>query len=370
MTLDRMLLIPNPNAGSVSKRNCRELALWGGRSSRLDVYVPSDLNELQDVANSNLEHAVMAALGGDGTQKEVINAVIRARQKAGIDERRIYTALLRGGRGCGLASEVDARKDWRSDVNLIKNYQGHLRGLPFVEVPLMEIRYGNSEADLAACQPVHFTFKGEGWDGLVINKNKELKDSVKGKFWSRVGEGLLGYFVAGLMAIKEEWKLRHIDRKATFKVNSGRAFSVDDRGVLREIEGDALGDLIDQRKEGAVREVIFGSSRYLGYRMDAFYNTQATRIMEDGPYLETRVIQGELGKLLRGILPAGFRTWSVPQSEHISSYLAKDVTLTVLGGESLPLQIGGDAYGDVSMVNVKISEYKLMVVDYAKLRAA
>jgi diacylglycerol kinase family enzyme len=316
-------VILNANAKRV---NARVKESFEAIVPRDDLFFSRSMEEALEHAKTIIErrYDTVLAGGGDGTITNTMNMLLRASARSGARHLLPDIGILRLGTGNGLAS-MTGSGDPIADVARV------LSGERPTALPLRLIE--DAKTGWA------FPFCSVGYDAQVLNDYVDVVGSTTSKFGKAIAKSLAGYFYAlGTKTIPHELKGERTHVKI---VATGRA-SIIDPETDEEVPLERGATLF----EGIARSVSAATSPYYGYglcvhpfarrRSDRFHLRVSTASIA---YLVSR-----MPSLWKGTL----------RSPHIYDFLCEGAVIEA--SSPMPLQMSGDARGQVDRVELRLSE--------------
>ncbi len=314
-----------------------------------EVVVTRSLDDLERAADGLVadQPDLVIGAGGDGTAIALLNAVKRARGKAGVSLEQgkplLRMGLLKLGTGNGWANVMGAPKVAES-LDLLRRAE-RLPSLPTRRFDLVEVE------GLVA----HFA--GTGWDAELIDDFHAQK--TDGRYLPRrVRYGLAGY-LNGLLtrAVPRNLKLPRVQVEIENLLEP--ALGIDAHRRTFEMQDTAPGKERSILYRGPVSVCSVGTSGEWGFGFKAFPFAGLVRRR-----LNLRMYVGTTAEALA----------RVPQLWAGKHPLDKMHTWLVKGCEArfsrhVPLQIGGDLLGHRDRIRYGVAEETVDVLDWNALAA-
>jgi diacylglycerol kinase family enzyme len=327
----RIAVVVNGRAKNVTSEVISTLdrILRGG-----DLFVSRSLDDAREIARTLVmgSYGTVLTGGGDGTFTVMVTEVVREARRAGRPIPRF--GLLKLGTGNSLAWVVGARG---------------IHGELGADIEKLSLHAGSRSIRLVEVDGIISPFCGLGADARVLSDYGWMKDKLSRTPLKRIAAGPLSY---GLAAATRSLP-RELFGGATHCriVNSGEeAFQIGPKGSLlrRPI---ARGEVI---YDGPMRFAAISTIPYYGYGFRMF------------PYAEERPDRMHLR--LTTMSPFEFLIhlrdiWrgSYEGSKTVFDFLVDAVTIEL--APEVAFQIGGDAQGVRSRVEVKLSPTPIELVD-------
>lgn len=331
---ERLAVVVNGNAKNVTAEvvDTLEEILDSG-----DLFVSRSLEEAGAIAETLVDRGYGTVLtgGGDGTFTAVVTRVVRLARARGVEPP--HFGLLRLGTGNSLAWFVGAhgvgRRGLAADLHALRHRAGS-RPLRLVEV----------EGHLAP-------FCGFGIDANVLADFHRVRAALRSlPFPTRWAQGLVSYSVAAGALSMPKYLFRRIPRVRVTNLGDD-AYLVGQGGKVAEGPVFRKGDVIF---EGPARMVSASTIPYYGFGFRVFpYATaredrMALRITTIGPL--------EFVPNLRALWNGSYQN---PRS--LWDFLVDRVRIEL--DISTSFQIGGDAMGERTSVEVAVTERPVQIVD-------
>jgi diacylglycerol kinase family enzyme len=329
--LRRIAVVVNGRAKNVTREVISTLdrILKGG-----DLFVSRSLDDAREIARTLVVGGYGTVLtgGGDGTFTVMVTEVVREARRVGSPLPRF--GLLKLGTGNSLAWVVGAR-----------GIQGELGA----DIEKLSLHAGSRSIRLVEVDGIISPFCGLGADARVLGDYGWMKDKLSRTPFKRIAAGPLSY---GLAAATRSLP-RELLRGATHCriVNTGEeAFQIGSKGSLvrRPI---ARGEVL---YEGPMRFTAISTIPYYGYGLRMF------------PYADERPDRMQLR--LTTMSPFEFLLhlrdiWkgSYEGSKSVFDFLVDAVTIELT--PEVAFQIGGDAQGVRSRVEVRLAPEPIELVD-------
>ncbi len=369
---NRMALIINENAGSVTPRMKKQLKAFAERrQGRVDLLPSSDLQTGRDNVQRVLDegYGAVAPIGGDGTVYFLIDTCVQLGVTGDQIPNFVITKMGTGNALAGLVESTTTLErlahlagltnNWRAQLEAVLQKR-NLRELPHINIPLLAVEHKTSETGEFSA-PSHFSFAGAGWDGAVLNNYQAFGEDYNQRWQRPFSHGLPGYLLSGFgRTLPNEWR-RNSFRGASLMARGDVAYRLGhiQKGSVERYDGDELRsekgfDLLNNI-DGPVQAVLFGTTPHYGFGFTVYPRAVHGWNYEHGPLFEVRVIVGKTRSIVPTLVPKGLATWSVPDAPQVHSFFVQSAELEYWGSEeSVPFQIGGDAKGNAHSVRCNV----------------
>ncbi len=299
-----------------------------------DLYVSHSLEQAQDIARTVVakRYGTMLTGGGDGTFTVMVTEVVRAAREAGCVPPRF--GYIKLGTGNALAHVVGAsgKRTLAADIRRLKEEAGS-RQIGLVEV-----------------EGLLTPFCGVGVDAAVLQDYQVVKESLGRTPLKRLAAGPLSYAVSTVTRTMPSYLLRRMSHCRITNLG-GEAYRLGRNGRIWG-KGVATGEVI---YEGPMRLVAASTIPYYGFGLRMF------------PFAEERPDRMSLRVSCVGPVQFARNVRAIWKGEYESpsslfDYLVSHVRIEV--DPATALQVGGDVIGERSVVEVKLSDSPIRLVDF------
>jgi diacylglycerol kinase family enzyme len=300
-----------------------------------DLFLSRSMTDAERFAEQIIDrrYDVVMAGGGDGTITQTMNSLIRAADRAvlGMYRPRLPDlGILRLGTGNGLATAVSAGEPMDDVLRVLAGRGPQARPMRLIE-----------EGDGGTV----FPFASLGYDAQLLNDFVALNEETTSKAGKAFSKTLGGYFYALFTrTIPHELAAK---RARVRIVSTGRCSMIDPE-TDEEVPVERGATLF----EGVARAICLATTPYYGYKMKIF------------PFAERRSDRFHLR-----ISTAGIPTllWHLPglwkgtlRNPSLIDFLVEGVRIE--STEPLPYQTAGDARGERTSLDLRLSERTFRVL--------
>jgi hypothetical protein len=340
---DSLAIRLNSRAGSVTSKLEEKIRNHFGSDTGIYFY---NENSRQMMLNKNPNIIVLG--GGDGTVKYESNALIDLSKNPKEFNQHIF-ALLKMGTGNGLSYEIGATKKHIKQLEALVSCPAEK--LPLIEIPLIEIEQKDS---LGKSIKNYSPMTGVGWDAIILSwYNQFKKNGVR---------GLPGYAMAIAPAATEVITGKKPEFEITFP--RGAKLVYGSKKKLSYFVSDP-GNNFRFAEESNVHSIIAGTSKYFGFKFIAFPYADIAR---ENNEMHLRTISGNkyltIMELVNNTLPIWLGKY---RSHNVREIITPEVNIKVSNG-GVKMQASGEDLGLQNNVSWKVSDYKLRLVDYSRMR--
>ncbi len=323
-------VLVNANA----KRGGRRVAAEIGRALKgANVRLTRTPEEIDEWLRILPEPRCILSAGGDGTAMALLTALRRVK-KSGAPFPTV--GLLKLGTGNGWARATGAMKLGET-LRLLADRSG----------PLPTRDFGIVDVEGQLCP-----FAGSGWDGMILNDYKEqLKETKAATFLTK---SVYGYLLSIVTRTVPKTVMQ--SRPTMVVENLGDdAYTIDREGNLVLLPDVKRGTVL---YEGTFGVTGFATTADYGGGFRAF--PFAERLPGYGNF---RVYDGHPLRALSMIRELWFGRHPMPG---MSDWFTTGIRMTF--GRRVPLQIGGDAVGERRVVEYRLADEKVPLLDWRRLR--
>lgn len=335
----RVAVVVNGNARNVTTEVISTLhqIMMGG-----DLFVSRSLVEAAEIAKTLVERGYGTVLtgGGDGTFTTMVTKVVKEAEQQGKPLPRF--GFLKLGTGNALAYVVGAAGAKRQELA--------------ADIQRLRLETGSRKINLVDVEDTLTPFCGFGLDALVLEDYQHVKGVLNGTALGRVVPGLVGYAIASTTRTLPRYLFAQAPECRV--INTGDAvFRIDESGQPMA-QPIAHGEVVYQ---GPARLVGISTIPYYGFGLRAF------------PNAEDRKDRMQLRIANLGVLQYSTNLREVWNGRYRNPKLLFDFLIQSVSIEMNPptaFQIGGDAVGRRSRVNVRLSRKPIRLVDFYAASAA
>ncbi len=322
-------VLVNANA----KRGGRRVAAEIGRALKgANVRLTRTPEEIDQWLRILPDPRCILSAGGDGTAMALLTALRRKNPSGPFPT----VGLLRLGTGNGWARATGALKLGET-LRLLAESPGAF--------PTRDFGVVDVEGQLCP-------FAGSGWDGMILNDYKDQLKEAKGA--TLLTKSIYGYLTA--IVTRTVPKAVVQKRPSMVVENLGdEVFTIDPAGNLVQLPGAKKGTVL---YEGTFGVTGFATTAEFGYGFRAF--PFAERLPGFGNF---RVYDGHPLRALSSIRPLWFGRHPMPG---MSDWFTTGIRMTF--NRPVPFQIGGDAVGERRVVEYRLADMKVPLLDWRRLR--
>jgi diacylglycerol kinase family enzyme len=341
--VDSLAIRLNSKAGNVTSRLEEEIKKHFRDDLGISFYEECSRDEI-----IQRKPQIIALGGGDGTVKYETNKLIQILKSPDYFNQQTF-ALLKMGTGNGLSYEVKATKKHIKQLEAILNCE--FDNLPLVEISLIEIKHKDQSGKTVKN---YSPFTGVGWDAIILSWYNQFKKSGF--------RGLAGYLAAVAPAATEVLTGKKPEFEITFPKGAKLVYEFGKKANYFEC---SPGNNYRFAQESDVHSIVAGTSKYFGFNFIAFPHAEIAR---ENKEMHLRAIAGNryltIMELINNALPIWLGKY---RSKNVYEIITPEVEINVSNG-GIKMQASGEDLGQPNNVTWKVSDYKLRLVDYSKMK--
>ena len=324
----RIAVILNKNAKRVTPRMRRKIESVA--PAHADIFFTESLEQADFVIRRVIDsgYGKIVTGGGDGTVLHTIDKALRRLNDRGYGQQPDF-AVLKLGTGNAIADFIGAGSV-QSDLSRIDT--APVRPLDLIDM-------GDRTT----------TFAGFGYDAHVLNHYHAMRESAERFALTRaLYKTAAGYVITGVTRTVPELMLRRPNWRVRVINTGGIGLQLDGQGhVIRRIAPGSVA------YEGSFGLVCFGTTPYYGYK----FNMMPWADKTDGLF-QLRVLDVSPVGAVRHLPAAWKGTLDIPALTDLQLSACR-----LEFAEPTPFQIGGDAAGERSSIDLSIAD-AINVVDF------